>query len=109
MKQLLASFACLLLILCLASCRDDCEKEYPFRYRYALVFKILDEESGQNLLEIAVNRYYRDTVDIYDESLKPLRIHPDNDGSMVLNFSKHNQSWISPNITRVGKSLSIRL
>ena len=99
MKLLFKPFAYLLLTLFLApmaSCRDECEKEYPFRYRHALVFYILDEKTGQNLLEIAVNRYYRDTVDIYDESLQPLGIHPDTDGSMVLNFSKHNQSWEEP-------------
>ena len=99
MKLLFKPLAYLLPILFLASvasCKDDCEKEYPFRYRHALVFNILDEKTGQDLLQIGVHRYFRDTVDIYDESLNPLGIHPDTDGSMVLNFSKHNQIWEEP-------------
>jgi hypothetical protein len=99
MRLLFKPFAYLLLTLFLApvaSCVDDCEKEYRFNDRYFLLFNVLDEKTGQNLLQIGVNRYSRDTVDIYNESLEPFGIHPHNDGSMVFHFLDSTYSLNEP-------------
>ena len=82
---------CLLIVLSsLFSCNDNifsnCKEDYTFHTDYFLHFLILDKKTGENLLEIGVNRYYRDTVQIFSEDLEPLRVHPDNSGSLVFNF-----------------------
>ncbi len=88
MKELFKSFFSLCwfaLMGSLISC-DNCNRDYDFYYDNLLVFYALNKETEQNLLEIGVNRYNSDTFNIYTKNLKPLDIHPDQDGSVVFYF-----------------------
>ena len=102
MKELFKSFFSLCwfaLMGSLISC-DNCNRDYDFYYDNLLVFYALDKETEQNLLEIGVNRYNSDTFNIYTKNLKPLDIHPDQDGSVVFTFCSHSKGrknlWIHP-------------
>ncbi len=67
---------------------NDCNNDYNFYSDHLLHFQIIDKRTGINVLEIGVNRYNSDTVQIYDENLKPVGTgtHPHNDGSIYFIF-----------------------
>jgi hypothetical protein len=78
---------CLLFLLgSLFSCDDGCKKDYTYYNEYNLGFMVFDERTGENLLEIGVNRYRQDTVQIFNEDLEPLGIHPTQSGELILYF-----------------------
>ena len=89
----------LCLVICISSlfsCGNNCKQDYNFYNDYILGFYILDKTTKENLLEIGVNRYFRDTVEIYNENLEPLNIHPSQDGSFSFYFLKNTSHLDEP-------------
>jgi hypothetical protein len=82
----------LLLFFGLISCEKTCEKDYNFYGDHKLQFKLKDRRTGQNLLEIGVNRYDKDTVKIYDQNLRPLTTIVSNNGDVLFNFLPRDYS-----------------
>ena len=81
MKNLYKPFlvlCCFTLAASLVSC-DNCKQDYDFYSDYYVAFNLVDE-NGKNLLQIGVNRYYNDTIQLYTKDLKPLDFYLRNDG-----------------------------
>jgi hypothetical protein len=87
---------------CLSSCERDplnhCQKDYDFYTDNYLYFRILDKRTAINVLEIGVNRYTSDTVQVYDKNLNPLGTgtRPQNNGYIVLGFLESTRDLDEP-------------
>jgi hypothetical protein len=68
---------------------SDCKDDYYFVYNFDL--RLYDYYSKENLLEIGVNKYHKDTVKIYEQNWKSIFDGPVyNNGSVI--FSLVNES-----------------
>lgn len=60
------------------------------------MFYINDKNTGENLLEIGVNQYHRDTIQIYNEELDPLDFYLGEEGSIVFRFLSNTRNLDEP-------------
>lgn len=87
MSTYLFKYLLIIFIFCLFSCeKDECERDYNFHGDTRLVFEFHDKKTGENLLDVRVQRYFYDTIKIYNEELNRLNFTLDYSGRISLNF-----------------------
>lgn len=87
-------FCCFVLATSLTSC-DNSKQDYTFYPDYHVTFDLIDQK-GSNLLQIGVNRYHKDTIQLYTENLEPLDFTLGKDGIVSFRLLAHTRELEEP-------------